>query len=122
MNLKVPGATLPLGCAILSTRARTVRGVGTTRLRRTRVNNVKSVSKNNIFLNYHDYCFFFLLTCPRALGLHRKTQVNHLTHMSHSGSVHGQKTQKCVKNESFCPCSDTLWLTVSQMIHSGLSV
>ena len=26
MNLKVPGATLPLGCAILSTRARTVRG------------------------------------------------------------------------------------------------
>ena len=27
MNLKVPGATLPLGCAILSTRARTVRGV-----------------------------------------------------------------------------------------------
>ena len=38
MNLKVPGATLPLGCAILSTRARTVRGVGTTPLRRTRVN------------------------------------------------------------------------------------
>ena len=26
MNLKVPGATLPLGCAILSTRARIVRG------------------------------------------------------------------------------------------------
>ena len=38
MNLKVPGATLPLGFAILSTRARTVRGVGTTPLRRTRVN------------------------------------------------------------------------------------
>ena len=37
MNLKVPGATLPLGCAILSTRTRTVRGVGTTPLRRTRV-------------------------------------------------------------------------------------
>ena len=32
MNLKVPGATLPLGCAILSTRARTVRGVGKTPL------------------------------------------------------------------------------------------
>ena len=30
MNLKVPGAILPLGCAILSTRAITVRGVGTT--------------------------------------------------------------------------------------------
>ena len=30
MNLKVPGAILPLGCAILSTRAKTVRGVGTT--------------------------------------------------------------------------------------------
>ena len=28
MNLKVPGTILPLGCAILSTRAKTVRGVG----------------------------------------------------------------------------------------------
>ena len=37
MNLKVPGAILPLGCVILSTRAITVRGVGTTPLRRTRV-------------------------------------------------------------------------------------
>ena len=37
MNLKVPGAVLPLGCAILSTRAKTVRGVGTTPLRRTSV-------------------------------------------------------------------------------------
>ena len=27
MNLKVPGAILPLGCAILSTRAKTVRGL-----------------------------------------------------------------------------------------------
>ena len=43
MNLKVPGAILPLGCAILSTRATraiTVRGVGTTPLRRTRVNQL----------------------------------------------------------------------------------
>ena len=39
MNLKVPGAILRFGCAILSTRAKTVRGVGTTPLRRTRVNN-----------------------------------------------------------------------------------
>ena len=39
MNLKVPRAILPLGCAILSTRAKTVRGVGTTPLRRTRVNS-----------------------------------------------------------------------------------
>ena len=30
MNLKVPGTILPLGCAILSTRVKTVRGVGTT--------------------------------------------------------------------------------------------
>ena len=45
MNLKVPGAILPLGCAILSTRAITVRGVGTTPLRRTRVN----VSINTFF-------------------------------------------------------------------------
>ena len=37
MNLKVPGAILPLGCAILSTRAKTVRGVGTTPFRRSRV-------------------------------------------------------------------------------------
>ena len=37
VNLKVPGAILPLGCAILSTRAKPVRGVGTTLLRRTRV-------------------------------------------------------------------------------------
>ena len=27
MNLKVPGAILPLGCLIMSTRAKTVRGV-----------------------------------------------------------------------------------------------
>ena len=39
MNLKVPGAMLPLGCAILSTRAKTARGVGTTPLTRTRVKN-----------------------------------------------------------------------------------
>ena len=39
MNLKVPGAILPLGCAILSTRVKTIRGVGTTPLRRTRVND-----------------------------------------------------------------------------------
>ena len=37
MNLKVPGVILPLGCAILSTRAKTVRGVVATPLRRTRV-------------------------------------------------------------------------------------
>ena len=36
MNLKVPGAILSLGCAILSTRAKTVRGVVATPLRRTR--------------------------------------------------------------------------------------
>ena len=37
MNLKVPRAILPLGCAILSSRAKTVRGVVATPLRRTRV-------------------------------------------------------------------------------------
>ena len=47
MNLKVPGAILPLGCAILSTRAKTVRGVGTTPLRRTRVNNKEQSAKIN---------------------------------------------------------------------------
>ena len=39
MNLKVPGAILPLGCAIYSTRGITVRGVVATPLRRTRVKN-----------------------------------------------------------------------------------
>ena len=39
MNLKVPGAILPLGCAILSTRAKTVReGLVQPPLKRTRVN------------------------------------------------------------------------------------
>ena len=28
------------------------------------------------------------------LYIHRKTQVNHLTHLSHSGSVHGQNDSK----------------------------
>ena len=37
MNLEVPGAILPHGCAILSTRAKTIRGVVATPLRRTRV-------------------------------------------------------------------------------------
>ena len=27
-------------------------------------------------------------------NVHRKTQVNHLTHLSHSGSVHGQNDSK----------------------------
>ena len=50
MNLKVPGAILPLGCAILSTRAKTVRGVGTTPLRRTRV---------KIFCVKINFCLYF---------------------------------------------------------------
>ena len=32
MNLKVPGAILPIGCAILSTRAKSLRGVVATLL------------------------------------------------------------------------------------------
>ena len=53
MNLKVPGAILPLGCAILSTRAKTVRGVGTTRrTRRTRVKLRRQVPTST--LNKHD--------------------------------------------------------------------
>ena len=42
MNLKVPGAILPLGGAILSTRAKTIRGVGTTPIWRTRVKKSRS--------------------------------------------------------------------------------
>ena len=48
MNLKVPGTILPLGCAILSTREKTVRGVGTTPLRRTRVNALPSTCFDGI--------------------------------------------------------------------------
>ena len=50
MNLKVPGAILPLGCAILSTRAITVRGGWyNPPLRRTRVKHSKEsiVNKND---------------------------------------------------------------------------
>ena len=44
MNLKVPGAILPLGCAILSTRAITVRGGWyNPPLRRTRVKNTNFI-------------------------------------------------------------------------------
>ena len=42
--------------------------------------------------------------------IHRKNKMSHLTHLSHSGSVHGQNDSKICKNESFCPCSDPLWL------------
>ena len=45
MNLKVPGAILPLGCAILSTRAKTVRGVVATPLRRTTVKALNLADK-----------------------------------------------------------------------------
>ena len=44
MNLKVPGAILPLGCTILSTRAKTVQGVVAT-LWRTRVKGNNLVMK-----------------------------------------------------------------------------
>ena len=37
MNLKVPGTILPLGCAILSTRAKPLGGLAQPPLRRTRV-------------------------------------------------------------------------------------
>ena len=37
------------------------------------------------------------------------------------GQYTDKMTQKCVKNESFCPYSDTM-AQMSQMIHSGFSV
>ena len=51
MNLKVPGEILPLGCAILSTRAKTVRGVP---LGRTRLNTK------------HREHFVFVLKCKKS--------------------------------------------------------
>ena len=52
MNLKVPGAILPLDCAILSTRAKTVRGVGTTPpLRRTRLKRFQCILYIQTLLN-----------------------------------------------------------------------
>ena len=50
MNLKVPGAILPFGCAILSTRAITVRGGWyNPPLRRTRVNAYSHVVCNKMY-------------------------------------------------------------------------
>ena len=52
MNLKVPGTILPLGCAILSTRAKTLRGVDATPLGElglTPIQNFKVTSKNKDF-------------------------------------------------------------------------
>ena len=63
MNLKVPWAILPLGCAILSTRAKTVRGVGTTPPRRTRVNRyVIGVVDLNFDSNFPRDIFVFWQT------------------------------------------------------------
>ena len=42
--------------------------------------------------------------------VHWKPQVNHLTHLSRSVSLHGQKTHFLHIFESFCPCTDPLWL------------
>ena len=48
MNLKVPGAILPLGCAILSTRAKPVRGYNPP-LRRTRVKDLKCMFEEMLY-------------------------------------------------------------------------
>ena len=61
MNLKVPGAILTLGCAILSTRAKTVRGVVATPLRRTRVNLIEKITVFVLFIqtNSRIFCISF---------------------------------------------------------------
>ena len=71
MNLKVPGAILHLGCAILSTRAKTVRGVGTTPLRRTRVNFSSSefVFLFSVFYFYFVLFLLFVFVCILLLFL-----------------------------------------------------
>ena len=75
MNLKVPGAILPLGCAILSTRAITVRGVGTTPLRRTRVNGGFNVQLEPPSLSlHHDSPFSYYF----GSGLTILTQMLHI--------------------------------------------
>ena len=57
INLKVPGAILPLGCAILSTRAKTVRGVG----RRTRVKGfAQGQLGHTCFVLEPTYCMDFI--------------------------------------------------------------
>ena len=66
MNLKVPGAILPLGCAILSTRAKTVRGVGTTPLWRTRVKFSvynSSIKQNKTKRQQNDLIVFVCYNC-----------------------------------------------------------
>ena len=52
---------------------------------------------------------------PTSLS-HRKTQMSHLTHLNHSGSVHGQNDSKICKKWVFCPCSDPLLKWVKWLI------
>ena len=44
------------------------------------------LSYNLKLTNHNDY-----ITAKANKALHRKTQMSHLTHLSHSGSLHGQK-------------------------------
>ena len=64
MNLKVPGAILPLGSAILSTRAKTVRGVVATPLLELGL-KVTLPSRLLCILNDAEMlCIFFLNRSP----------------------------------------------------------
>ena len=89
MNLKVPGAISPLGCAILSTRAKTIRGVGTTPLKRTRV---KSFARHFTWLAIASFYVYGLdvitmpfLTKEQLFGQHVHVLVQKRT----SGSILG---------------------------------
>ena len=73
MNLKVPGTILPLGCTILSTRAKTVWGVVATPRRRTRVKPIKSgtikISKKMFSLKK---VYLFLKFSSHKIGIAHK--------------------------------------------------
>ena len=67
MNLKVPLAILPLGCTILSTRAKTVRGVGTTPLGELGLTAHNWQKWKSIFLT----CHWHKICRVEAVGLKR---------------------------------------------------
>ena len=54
------------------------------------------ITTNTDELSFYYFLLDFKLITKDGIGhnLHRKKQVNHLTHMSHSGSVHGQNDSK----------------------------
>ena len=58
--------------------------------------------------HYHSICIKTL--CARPISYTEKPEWIIWLIWAKVGQYTDKMTQKCVKNESFCPCSDTLWL------------